>query len=72
MTTDKLRETVGDLIAVCQGLTAEATDKQKEVLNAKVPAITWDEEKLGESSLTELKMSYNALNRLVAKAKAAA
>ncbi len=72
MTTDKLREQVGELIESCGVLTAEATDKQKEILAAKVPSINWDEEKLAGASLTELKLSYNSLLRLHAKASKAA
>ena len=72
MTTDKLREDVGNLIESCRGLTAEATDKQKEILAAKVPSINWDGDKLAGASLTELKMSYNSLLRLQAKAAKAA
>ena len=67
MDTKTLRESIAGMIANCKEASSDVTGKQKEVMEALVPAMLWDKQAIKAVSLTQLKLAYNGLNTLLGK-----
>lgn len=67
MDTKTLREAVTGMISNCNGGLSDATAKQREVAESRIPALLWDVEAMEAASLTQLKLAHNSLNTMLGK-----